>query len=94
MSIHTQATYRDGVIYPEQPLDLPENTRLDVFVTPLSPQIAKQRQMADQREQPIVRPAAPRITAQQFGEISKRHAVSVGSLPPDFSRADIYQDHD
>lgn len=34
MSIHIDATYRDGVIHPNQPLDLPENTPVSVIVAP------------------------------------------------------------
>lgn len=89
MSIHIHATYRDGVIHPEHPLGLPNDTPLDVLVTP----VTKDRQpptLADSEELPV----APKISAEQFREIIKRHAVAVGTLPPDFSRSDIYQDHD
>jgi hypothetical protein len=85
MSIHVHATYRDGLIYPDRPLELPENSEVDLTVTPLN----GRREPLEPR-----RPTAPRLSAAEFADRLARHAVSVGALPADFSRADIYQDHD
>ncbi len=83
-----QATYRDGAFYPDQPLNLPENTPVQVTVMP-------QRAKELSREEIIaMRPTSPRFTGEQLDALIKAHSVSVGSLPPDFSRADIYSDHD
>ncbi len=88
MTIHTQATYRDGALYPVQPLDLPENTPVQVTVVP-------QRTEQLTREEIIaMRPKSPRFTGEELDALLDAHSVSVGSLPVDFSRADIYSDHD
>jgi hypothetical protein len=85
-----QATYRDGAFYPDQPLSLPENTPAQVVV---AAQPAEQEKLS--REEIIaMRPKSPKITPEEFEALIKKHSVSVGSLPPDFSRADIYSDHD
>jgi hypothetical protein len=94
MSIDIDATYRDGAIYPETPLDLPNNTPVHVRVvakTGVFPPIP----FPTTREEILaIRPKSPRITVEQFDELIKKHSVSVGSLPADFSREDIYSDHD
>jgi len=82
MTIDIDATYRDGAIHPEVPLNLPENTPLHVTV------VAK-----PQNEKPVL-PPSPRFTAEELRERIAKYGVSVGSLPPDFSREDIYSDHD
>ncbi len=77
-----QATYRDGAFYPDQPIHLPENTPAQVVVV---------AQSQDSATKPL---SSPRFTSEEFRARIAKHAVSVGSLPPDFSRADIYSDHD
>ncbi|MEX2171864.1 MAG: antitoxin family protein [Pirellulales bacterium] len=58
MSIQIEATYRDGVIHPNQPLDLPDNTPVSVVVPApeevsvsfdriYSPQLAHPEQASD-----------------------------------------------
>ena len=85
-----QATYRDGAFYPDQPLNLPENTPAQVVVVA---QPAEQEKLSP--EDIIARrPKSPKITPEEFEALIEKHSVSVGSLPPDFSRADIYSDHD
>jgi hypothetical protein len=41
-----------------------------------------------------IRPKSPRFTAKELDALIKKYSVSVGSLPVDFSREDIYSDHD
>jgi hypothetical protein len=41
-----------------------------------------------------IRPKSPRFTSEELRQRLQKHAVSVGTLPPDFSREDIYSDHD
>jgi hypothetical protein len=90
MTIQVHATYRAGAIHPDEPLGLPDNTEVDVVVIPLSE--ATKRAMRDDIE--MIRPKAPRFTAEELDALLDKHNVSVGSLPVDFSREDIYQDHD
>jgi predicted DNA-binding antitoxin AbrB/MazE fold protein len=90
MSIHVHAMYREGVIYPDQPLSLPENTEVELTVVPVSGRRESQRAASAEAR----RPAAPRFSAADLAARLNRHAVSVGALPNDFSRADIYRDHD
>ncbi|HMP07765.1 MAG TPA: hypothetical protein PJ982_15550 [Lacipirellulaceae bacterium] len=89
MSFEFDATYRDGAIQPDVPLNLPNNTPVHVTVAtkPSAP-----RRTGDE----IVarRPKSPRITPEEFRALIANHAVHVGTLPPDFSREDIYSDHD
>lgn len=88
------ATYRDGAILPDVPLDLPNNTPLRVVVVPQQ-STALPEPFPTSREQVLaIRPKSPRFTSEQLQESIAKHSVSVGSLPPDFSRADIYSDHD
>ncbi len=88
MTIQIHATYRAGAIHPDQPLQLPDNTEVDVIVVPL---VAEN---GESGEAEAVRPPAPRITVEEMRERLAKYAVSVPPLPPDFSRADIYRDHD
>ena len=89
MSIDIDATYRDGAIHPQTPLNLPDNTPLRVRVLsklvpfPTTPEEIR-----------AIRPKAPRFTGEQLDALLAKHSVSVGSLPADFSREDIYSDHD
>jgi hypothetical protein len=41
-----------------------------------------------------IRPKSPKMTPEEFDALLRKHCVSVGTLPPDFSREDIYSDHD
>jgi hypothetical protein len=41
-----------------------------------------------------VLPPSPRFTADELRERIAKYGVSVGTLPRDFSRDDIYSDHD
>lgn len=77
-----EATYRDGAFYPVHPISLPENTPAQVIVVPSNKEASSK---------PL---SSPRFTSEQLRARIAKHAVSVGTLPPDFSRADIYSDHD
>lgn len=79
-----EATYRDGAFYPVHPINLPENTRVEVSVPA---QLSREEIIA-------MRPKAPKITVEEFDRIIKAKSITVGSLPVDFSREDIYSDHD
>jgi hypothetical protein len=89
MDIHLHATYRDGLIYPQRPLDLPQNTELSITVTPVNGTDG-----GVTTETRAKRPTPPRISADDFQARLERYAVRAPSLPADFSRADIYRDHD
>jgi hypothetical protein len=88
MTIDIDATYRDGAIHPFAPLNLPNNTpvRVRVVAGEVSGALTKEQIVA-------LRPKSPRITPEEFDELINKHSVSVGSLPVDFSREDIYSDH-
>jgi hypothetical protein len=92
MTIHVHATYRDGAIYPDQPLALPENTEVDVVVVPVAKTCSSPA--GQQPDIDAIRPRSPKITSDEFRALIAKHAVRVGSLPPDFSRENIYSDHD
>lgn len=96
MTIHTHATYRAGAIHPDQPLGLPENTEVQVTIVPLTETAKVKDEIAKERESDIaaIRPKSPKITSEEFRALIAKHAVRVGTLPPDFSREDIYSDHD
>ena len=82
MTIDIDATYRDGTLHLDSPLNLPNNTPVHVVV------VAKQQH--DKR----IPPSSPRFTADELRERIEKYGVSVGTLPVDFSREDIYSDHD
>jgi hypothetical protein len=89
MTIDIDATYRDGAIHPQMPLNLPENTPVRVRV------VARNEAGPLTKEQIVfLRPKSPRITSEEFRARIAKYAVSIGSLPVDFSREDIYSDHD
>lgn len=90
MTIQVHATYRAGAIHPDQPLALPDNTEVHVVVVPVEGSTKR----TAQEEIEAIRPKAPRFTADDLRERIAKSAVQVGSLPPDFSREDIYSDHD
>jgi hypothetical protein len=94
MNIDLDATYRNGAIYPESPLDLPENTPVYVRIVPKSAGFFPEPFPTTREEVLAFRPKSPRITQEEFDALVEKHSVSVGSLPLDFSREDIYSDHD
>lgn len=94
MSIEFDATYRDGSLHPDQPLHLPENSLVRVRVQPRPPGLLPVPFPTNREEVLALRPKSPRITGAQLRDLIAKHAVSVGTLPPDFSREDIYSDHD
>ena len=83
MSTPIHATYRAGALHPDKPLDLPENSLVELLVTAVAGAAGKGQQP---------RPTAPRITADELRERVTRYGIEVGALSPTFSRADIYQD--
>jgi hypothetical protein len=94
MTIDIDATYRDGAIHPEMPLNLPDNTPVRVRVE-LKAAVFPPIPFPKTREEILaIRPKSPRITPEEFDELIRKHSVSVGSLPVDFSREDIYSEHD
>jgi hypothetical protein len=89
MTIDIDATYRDGAIHPEVPLNLPDNTPVRVHVE------AKAGPFPASREEILAkRPRSPRITPEEFRARIAKYAIKAPPLPPDFSREDIYSDHD
>jgi hypothetical protein len=86
MTIHANATYRDGALHLAQPLMLPENASVVVTITPTAAQ--------PKADIEAIRPKSPKLTPEEFDAIISKNAVHVGTLPPDFSREDIYSDHD
>ena len=90
MAIEFHATYRAGVIHPDQPLGLPDNTEVNVVVMP----VVKAAEPLSREEIIAMRPSSPKITPEEFDALLDKYSVSVGSLPADFSREDIYQDDD
>jgi hypothetical protein len=89
MAIQVDATYRDGMIQPDHPLSLPNNTPLHVVVVP------KPVDRPMTREEILaMQPKSPQFTAEELRERLAKYAMSAGRLSPDFSREDIYSDHD
>lgn len=86
MTIHAQATYRDGALHLTQPLGLDENTSVNVTIVPTP--------AASGDDIVALRPKSPKISSEEFRERLAKYAVRVGTLPVDFSREDIYNDHD
>jgi hypothetical protein len=82
MTIDIDATYRDGAIHPDTPLNLPNNTPVHVVVVPKT------------KTDKVELPSSPRFTAEELRARIEKYGVSVGALPPDLSREDIYSDHD
>ena len=90
MTIQVHATYRAGAIHPDFPLALPDNTEVNVVVVPVSDPTKR----TAREEIEAIRPKSPKITPEEFDALLDKYSISVGSLPVDFSREDIYQDHD
>lgn len=88
MTINVHATYRDGLIHPAVPLNLPDNTPVEVTI------VASNGNVSTLPETDPPRPVAPRISVEELRSLLAKHAVTIGTLPADFSRADIYSDHD
>ncbi len=89
MNFHIHGTYRSGVIYPERPLALPDDTKVELVVT-MSPTDEPDANAAER----AARSDAPNISDEELEDRLRRFGVSVGTLPVDFSRSDIYDDHD
>lgn len=83
MSTPIHATYRAGVLHPDRPLDLPENTSVELLVSVVAGATDEGQQL---------RPTAPRISTDELRDRVARYGIDVGALSPTFSRADIYQD--
>jgi hypothetical protein len=81
MSLEFDATYRDGALHPAEPLNLPNNAPVRVVILPAAAPLA-------------IPPTKPLITAEEFDAIVEKHSFSAPPLPENFSRADIYSDHD
>lgn len=94
MNIDVNATYRDGALYPETPLGLPENTPVRVHVVPQAADFLPDPFPITREEVIALRPQSPRITVEEFNALVEKYSVSVGTLPENFSREDIYSDHD
>ncbi len=138
MEIHSHGIYKSGVIQPEQPLELPDNTKVRFVLIPETETQECNATSAQEKPRPItgeeldelirrhgvsagtrvsagtlrplndsdVEPAqlpsgvlielpeAPRISSEAFKERIRKYAFSAPSLPADFSREDIYIDHD
>jgi predicted DNA-binding antitoxin AbrB/MazE fold protein len=92
MVLHFQATYEDGVLRPSVPLALPDRTRVEVTVVAADEVLGKEAENEVEDEE--VRPAAPRLTVEEFRRILANRGPGVGTLPIDFDRHDIYSDHD
>jgi hypothetical protein len=88
MTINVHATYRDGLIHPAVPLNLPDSTPVEVTV--VASDNGKDAMPTGDASQAL----SPRFTRDQLRERIAKYGVSVGTLPVDFSRADIYSDHD
>lgn len=95
MSIEFDATYRAGALHPDQPIALPENAPVRVLVVErdVPPHVVSTKGLS-RAEIIALRPKSPRFTGDELRALIAKHAVSVGALPPDFSREDIYSDHD
>jgi hypothetical protein len=100
MSIEFDATYRSGAIVPNQPLALPDNTPVHVVIIEKDSAVpaAKPRGISLKgltRDEIIaLRPKSPKLTPEEFDAIIDKNSIAAPSLPPDFSRDDIYSDHD
>jgi hypothetical protein len=78
MTIDIDATYRDGAIHPQTPLNLPENTPVRVRVVP-KPALFPPIPFPITREEILaIRPKSPRITPEEFRARIAKYAVHVG----------------
>ncbi len=75
-----QATYEQGILRLDAPLSLPEHARVTGQVTIISPP---------------VEPETARQSVEEFDKLLDEFSTpGCPPLPSDFSRADIYLDHD
>jgi hypothetical protein len=82
MSVEFHATYEHGILRLDVPLALPEQTRVTGVVSNVEPPAILS---ADEDQM------SPEEFERQLDEVA---LDDVPPLPPDFSRADIYLDHD
>jgi hypothetical protein len=75
MSEEFQAIYEQGVLRLDQPLTLPDHSRVSGIVVALTS-------------------STPSSSAEDFDRELEALSMDVPLLPEDFSRADIYMDHD
>jgi predicted DNA-binding antitoxin AbrB/MazE fold protein len=110
MAITVEAIYEDGVLKPAQPLPLQEHERVSVTVEAKQPSLAERIAARARALPPEVLDALsdlagpqppryisePRPTPAQFEQLLSDLAAGppLPVLPADFSRADIYDDHD
>jgi hypothetical protein len=94
MTIERDAIYRGGAIYPAVPLELPENTPVRVRIMPAASDFFPDPFPTNREEVLAIRPKSPPFTADELQRLIDTYGVEIGSLPEDFSRADIYSDHD
>ena len=83
MSMHIKGTYRAGLIHPDEPLTLPDDTKVEIVVV-----------STDAARTEVESGPTKRLTSEELEDRIRRFGVSVGNLPSDFSREDIYLDHD
>jgi hypothetical protein len=83
MSDEFHATYVDGVLRLDAPLALPEQARVTGLVTGV--ESSSGQRLAS---------AKSGLTDEEFERQMDELALDVSPLPADFSRADIYLDHD
>jgi predicted DNA-binding antitoxin AbrB/MazE fold protein len=78
------AIYENGVFKPKEPVALPEQTEV-VF----------EPRVVDQKVEPMLL-SDPDLSPEEFGRLLDEMAARPPgkTLPSDFSRADIYDDHD
>jgi hypothetical protein len=69
MSLEFDATYRDGAILPDAPLDLPNNTPIRVLLVPKRPAEPSATLPAPSDESFTIRPKTPRFTPDEFDAI-------------------------
>ena len=73
-------TYEHGILRLDAPLALPEQTRVTGVVSGVSSSATPH--------------PADSLSDEEFERMLDEMALDVPPLPPDFSRADIYLDHD
>lgn len=78
------AIYENGVFKPKEPVSLPDRSEVE-----FEPRLVKQP------AEPIFI-SDPNLSVEEFEKLLDAMAARPGGkpLPPDFSRADIYDDHD
>lgn len=81
MSQEFHAIYEGGMLRLDTPLALPDQTRVTGIVSNVAPAAT----------QPV---AANSLSLEEFERQFDELALDVPPLPADFSRADIYLDHD